>query len=68
MKENAATSEGKSKKLSTIGEKGKGKGKAPASPEASSNSEGIHDTYLTTSKSEGEQQEPRLWSQTMMNW
>uniref|UniRef100_M1DT06 Putative plant transposon protein domain-containing protein n=1 Tax=Solanum tuberosum TaxID=4113 RepID=M1DT06_SOLTU len=55
MKENATTSEGKTKKLSTIGEKGK----APASPEASSDSEGIHDTYLTTLESEGEQQEPQ---------
>ncbi|KAK4737595.1 hypothetical protein R3W88_001292 [Solanum pinnatisectum] len=41
------------------GGKGKGKRKAPPSPEASSDSDGIYATYLTTSKSEGEHQEPQ---------
>uniref|UniRef100_M1DI48 Uncharacterized protein n=1 Tax=Solanum tuberosum TaxID=4113 RepID=M1DI48_SOLTU len=36
---------------------GKGKGKAPASPEAISESDGIYAAHLTTSESEGENQE-----------
>uniref|UniRef100_M1DBT6 Integrase core domain containing protein n=1 Tax=Solanum tuberosum TaxID=4113 RepID=M1DBT6_SOLTU len=63
LNENAVASKGEATKLCTTRGKGKGKGKAPASLEACSDSDGIYNTYLTTSESEGEHQK----TQTMVS-
>uniref|UniRef100_M1DQG9 Integrase core domain containing protein n=1 Tax=Solanum tuberosum TaxID=4113 RepID=M1DQG9_SOLTU len=59
LNEDGAASRERTTKHSTSGGKGKGKGKALASSEASTDSDGIYDTYLTTLESESEHQDPQ---------